>query len=603
MTMNNVKENTENLTASAADLLAHESSNSSITEDQLDGLTKKQLAGKLTEYLNMESTFSVFAEARLVKSKIDELDKENYDKKLKHYTEDGSPAEEFDLKSDPLDERIKHTWKELNRKRDNLLKEKESDEKENLAAKNVLLEELRELMKGDQNFMTAYNKFHALQNKWRKIGHVPQKEHKALHDNFYFLTGKFYELIKLNQELRELDRKKNDELRLQFCEKAEQLVNEPSLRNALAALGPLQKEWSEIKNFSRDLNETLWPRFKAAGDKIIERKKEHLRQQQEQQEKNLAAKISLCEKLEQTANAEISSHRICQEIIRNENDLWEAWQKIGFVPKSDNGACWKRFKKTRHQLHRAIDAYYSRQRGEFASNLEKKTQLCLQAEELQNSTDWTLTADKLKKLQQEWKGTGPVAPKVSDAIWKRFRAACDTFFTNKTNAQAEKNNALKANVNFREQIIAKTDAAMPATDAAQSMQFLKSVQEEWSKAGEVSANDLERLGHNFALAIEKFLHRMKENHQLEEKQFYRFKYEQLLKSADGKEQIRREQKALKDKLKRLESEKMQLENNLGFFSKSKNASPLIAEYRQKLENTIKESEQIAYKLKFIPAVY
>ncbi len=588
------------ISAISTDELEADSVEAPISEDEIDGLSKTQLTDKLTEYLAQEEVHSIFPAATLIKKKLDELVKEEYERKLSVFTQDGSPAEDFAPKADPLDEKAEQIWKHLNAKKVFQRKQKEKSAQENLSTKKLIIEELKELLKGNENFSASYNKFQALQSKWRLTGNVPIQDNHTVKENYFFLTGKFYDMVKINNELNVLDKKKNTEHKTQLCEKVEQLSSEPSLKKALEGLNLLQEEWTEIRNSSKELKDNLGQRFKTAGDKIIERKKEHALQIQKQQKSNLAAKIALCEQIELLGETELVSNKGCREATEQADAIWEAWQKISFVPKSDNGNCWTRFKKARLHFHQAQDLFYAKQRSEFSGNLEKKISLCLKAEKLQESSEWLATAEVLKKLQAEWKTIGQVATKDSDTVWTRFRKACDHFFERKTNQVLAKENALKANIQDKESLISKTDLFQPSEDILQSIEELKKLQEEWLLVGETPLKESDRLNNTFGKAIERLLERMKTNSKVDDKMFYRLKYEQMLKSPQGIDQIKKERVALQDKIKKLQTEVDQLENNLSFFGKSKSTNPLIIEYIERVEKIKLEVKELSTKLKLIP---
>jgi len=588
--------------ATSSDESESENAEPVISENEIAGWSKTQLADKLAEYLETDDIHSVFTVAKLVKNKYDEIAKEEYDHKLKEFMQDGSLAEDFEPKANPLDEKVSNIWKNILSKKTTQQKQKEKLVQENLSTKKLIIEELKELLKGNHNFTTSYQKFQALQSKWRATGKVPMQDHTTLNENYHFLTGKFYDMIKINNELNDLDKKKSGEHKIQLCEKAEQLNNEPSIKKASEGFRNLQEEWNEIRNTPKELKDELWNRFKAAGDKIAERQKEYLAKQKVQQEKNLEAKTALCLQMEQLCETELDSHKACREASKKEEEIWEAWQKISFVPKSDNGNCWKRFKRARQQFQQQADAFYAKQRSEFAANMEKKTALCIKAEALMVSNDWNATADALKKLQTEWKTIGSVAVKDSDKIWNRFRKACDTFFERKKNQVIELENALTANIQVKEAIIAKTDATQPSADVTQSMEELKKLQEEWAQAGEVPFKEKDRLNNAFGKAIEKLLERIKTNANMDDKLFQRLKYEQMLKSPKGTDEIKSERIALQGKIKKLQAEADQLETNLSFFGKSKKANPLLTDYTEKLEKIKTEIKELTTKLKLIPAV-
>ncbi len=573
-----------------------------ISEDDLDGMSKAQMAEKLSEYLESEDVNAIIPLAEKIKNKFEEIIKDEYERKLKIFIQDGSPSEDFKSKPDSLEIKVKSLWKSLLNKKTSQRKHKESVSLENLSTKRMIIEELKEILKGNENFSDSYHKFQALQSKWRATGNVPAQQNQELKESFFFLTGKFYDMMKINNELIELHKKKNIELKTQLCEKAELLINEPSLKKAFEGLRFLQKEWAEIRNPSREVKDNLWQRFKLATDKLIERKNDYLKKQRQREEANLATKNGLCSQLELLCNTEIISPKTAREAAEKENEICESWQKTGFVPKSDNGNCWKKFKTARKNFHHILDSFYAKLRSEFSANLEKKTELCLKAEALQESSDWAATAEKLKKLQAEWKKIGPVAAKDSDNIWKRFRAACDHFFTRKNNQVIERDNLLKANIKVKETIIEKTNLFVPVQELKLNLDAIKKFQEEWLKSGEVPPRETEILNNTFGKSVENLLLRVKTAANLEDKIFYRLKYEQMLKSQHGLEQIKSERKALQDKIKQLQAEVIQLENNLGFFGKSKNANPLISEYLDRVEKGKIDIKEMTTRLKFIPSV-
>ena len=573
-----------------------------VSEEELASLSKTQLADKLEELLALEDVLSEADAVRLIKNAYDKLGKEEYEHKLKIFMQDGSPEEDYEPRTDPLDEKVERLFKEFNKKKTDWRKQKEKSLQDNLSTKKLIIDELRELLKSQDSFSKAYNKFQALQSKWRATGNVPKQDVHTLQENHHFLTGKFYEMVKISNELRELDRKKNLEIKNELCEKADKLVEEPSLKKALEGLRFLQEEWRGSNNLSKELSDPLWQRFKASTDKIYERRKEHAAKVKQQHQANLAAKTALCEQLDTLAGTELSSHKLCRAASEKAEEIWAEWQKIGFVPKSDNGNCWKRFKKARQHFYNVLDAFYAKQRSEFGQNLQKKIDICVKAEALQESTEWAPTAEVLKKLQVEWQAIGPVAVKDSQPIWNRFRKACDHFFENKNKEIKDKENALVANVQVKQAIIAKLDQLPPSGDMKQSLEELKKIQEEWTASGPVPLRENERLNNTFGKAVENFLEKTGESNPAEKKIFYRLKYEQMLKYPQGQEQVKRERFALQDKIKKLEAEANQLETNLGFFGKSKKANPILDEYTKKLDEVKEELGKLREQIKSIPSI-
>lgn len=583
--------------------IGEDDTDESITsEDELTSLSKAQLSDKLEELLSSEDVLGSSDIIRLIKNIYDKSAKEEYDRKLKVFTQDGTPPEDYSPAIDPLDEKVERLYKEFNKIKAEKRRLNEKNLLDNLSTKKLIIEELKELLKSEDNFSKAYNKFQALQSKWRSTGNVPKQDIHTLRENHHFLTGKFYEMVKISNELRELDRKKNLEIKNELCEQADKLSEESSLKKALDRLRFLQEEWRGSNNLSKELSDPLWQRFKAATDKVYERRKEHVAGLRQQQQANLAAKTALCDQLDALAVTELSSYKLCKAASEKAEAIWNEWQKIGFVPKSDNNNCWKRFKKARQHFYEVLDAFYAKQRREFSQNFQKKIDLCTKAESLQQSTDWATTAEVLKKLQVEWKAIGPIAVKDSQPVWNRFRKACDHFFENKNKEIKEKENVLLANVQVKQAVITKLDQLQPSADLNLNLEELKKIQEEWAGSGTVPIRENDKLNTAFGKAVETYLGKIKDSNPGQEKIFYRLKYEQMLKYPQGQEQLRKERFAIQDKLKKLELEANQLENNLGFFGKSKTVNPILEEYRKKLEVVKQELNIVREQLKSIPTI-
>jgi len=572
-----------------------------VSEDEIASLSKEQLAAKLDEYLAQEEQ-PMADIIRMIKSRFDVLVKEERRQKLEAYIQDGGVEAEYTPLADSLENKVEDLYKVFSKKRADQRRKKEKSLVENLATKNLIIEELKVLIKGEESFSKSYQKFQTLQSKWRSTGNVPAANMNNLRESYHFLTGKFYDMVKISNELRELDKKINLEHKTELCLKAELLAEETSLKKSLDGLTLLMEAWRETGHLNKELGDPLWQRFKTATDKIYKKKKENTAKLKQQQEANLAAKTALCEQLEALATTDLTSHKLRKEASEKVEAIWALWQKTGFVPKKDNGNCWKRFKKARQNFHDAQDVFYASQRQEFGGNLQKKIELCEKAESLKDSTDWMGTAEILKKLQSQWKDIGQVSRKDSEATWNRFRKACDLFFENKAKHHASKDNALKANVTAREALIAKFSLVLVGATMQECIDEMKKIQEEWDTLGEVPLRDSERLNNSLGKATEQYLERVKESGQVDVKLFHRLKYDQMLKSPAGVEQIKKERFVLQDKIKKLQADANKLETNLSFFGKSKNTNPLIAEYREQLEVVNQQVKVLTDQLKTIPVI-
>ena len=311
------------------------------------------------------------------------------------------------------------------------IKDKVSAIRLHLTKKQAILDELRGILASDDMLKKTYDDFRALQDRWKEIGSVPAAENSNLWNNYHFLVEKFFDKIKMERELRDLDMKKNLDAKIELCEKAEELLDEKSITKAFKALQKLHEDWKEVGPVPQDKKDEIWERFKAATDKINQIRREHYAQLEEEQTGNLEAKKALCEKAEELIAEDYTSVNAWQKKSDELSEIFGVWKTVGPAGKKENEEIWQRFRAS-------MDAFFAKKKEFFATlkdrqteNLERKTQLCIEAEALMDSTEWKNATEQMKKLQEEWKTIGPVPKRHTDKIWKRFRAACDTFFNRK----------------------------------------------------------------------------------------------------------------------------------------------------------------------------
>ena len=565
------------------------------------GLDKPQLLLKLEETFKTDDVQSITGKVRILREAFYELVKNETESKLQQYLEEGGLKEDFEMRKDAVAEKFESLISQFNKKRSELKVQKERQVIENTATKKLIIEELKDLMKSEENISKAYQKFQALQSKWRSVGAVAPAEANNLWQNYQFCVSQFFDVMKISKELRELDMKKNLELKTELCEKAEKLSNENSIKKAVDELKILQDKWREVGNVAKEANEPIWERFKAAADKVYERNKENIAKVKIKQEENLKAKIELCNQLDEILTVTYTSFNQWQQANDKINAVWLAWQKIGFTPKEDNNATWNRFKQTRQKFYNLKDAYFNGLKDEQNKNLELKTALCEKAEGIQNNTDWSTTTEAYKKIQAEWKTVGAVPRKVSDKIWNRFKKACDTYFENKSKHFAEKDAVLIVNHQQKMEVIAKIESLEVNDDNRINLEALKKLQEEFRAIGDVPFKQFESLVTTYRKTVDEYFAKIKEKKGADDKTFHKMKYEQMQESTQGKEEISKERYHLQEKIKRIQADINQLENNLGFFGKSKNADVMKLEFQQKIDTGKEEIKKLKEHLKLIPA--
>jgi hypothetical protein len=522
--------------------------------------------------------------------------------RLQDYIAAGGVKEDFSGVKNELDDSFEELVKKYFQRKKDLKAQREKELRTNLAIKRDIVDELKKLAKTTEDISQAFDKFHELQAKWRETGKVPVADAEDLWQNYRLYVDQFFAVVNLNKGLREIDKSKNIEFKIALCAKAEQLSQVSSVKRAAADLKKLHDEWKDVGFIPKEENDLLWERFKTASDVIFDRQRAHNEEIKRLLEENLKAKGLLCEQMDKLLDHHPANHKEWQQQGLMVDTLMDEWKKIGFVPKSDKGETWEKFKALRKEFYHRQDAYYGQQKQVFSDNLKKKTDLCERAEALKDSADYDKTANELIKLQAEWKKVGPVSQKYSDKIWKRFRAACDHFFKRKTEAREGAVTVLKLNSEKRKEIIKQILDLVPSENKDENIENLKNYQQQFEEAGEVSEREKEELSRRFNDACDRFLQKLKEKTGEDASDFYKIRYESLLKSEEGKNKIKKERREIEEKIKRIQSEITQVENNLGFFSKSKNSAALLADFQGKIDKGKVDIKKLKEELSRMPRI-
>lgn len=477
--------------------------------------------------------------------------------------------------------------------------EQEKIKQENLKKKFGILESLKTLINSEETLKKTYDEFKVLQDQWKEIGMVPRTEINNLWQNYHFLVEKFFEKVKLNKELKDLDLKKNLEAKILLCEKTEELLLETSIIKSFRKLQKYHEEWKEIGPVPLDKKDEIWERFKNATDKINERRREHYNQIEDEQNRNLETKVALCEQAEVVLELPNESIRMWQDNTNKINDLLKIWKNIGPVPKKENNEIWTRFKS-------ALDAFYSNKKEYFDKlkeqqnhNYNLKVELCVQAEALNSSTDWKKTTNELIRLQNEWKKIGPVPRKHSDRLWKRFRAACDAFFNAKqayfSNVQVnEAENLAKKN-----ELLAQLKSHQFGDDKSQNLEMLKNFQRDWTEIGHVPMKEKDRLHQEFRALINEQMDKLKITDFDMNTANYQARLDHMKGDPNARRVIGKERETLATRIMRMKEEIILWENNIGFFARSKSADVVREEFENKINKAKSELKVLEAKMKLL----
>jgi len=507
-------------------------------------------------------------------------------------------AENFEV-VDPLEERFKAAFGIYKHNKFRFTEDQEKIKVQNLDAKKKILDELKVLINSEETLKKTYDEFKALQDTWKGIGMVPKTEAQGLWQNYHFLIEKFFDKVKINKELKDLDLRKNLERKIELCEKAEELVLEPSITQSFKRLQELHEEWKEVGPVAQDKREEVWDRFKTATEKINDRRHEFYKQIQGDLEANHAAKVLLCEKAEQLVSTEFNSIKQWQDSTHQVNELLKMWKSVGQAPQKVNNEIWNRFKAQLDLYFSNKKEYFGKLKDQQLNNYNLKVELCLQAESHKLSTDWKNSSRELIKLQEEWKKIGPVPRKHSEKIWKRFRIACDEFFNTKNEYFKGLQASEGGNLQIKLDIISKLTAFEYSENRQESLAKVKELQRQWMDTGHVPIKEKDRIQAEFKAAVNKIYDKLKVDSQEASQMSYRSRFENTKDQPDAGRIISRERNGLQFKIDSLKEEILLWENNIGFFARSKQANLLKAEFEAKIAHAKEELASLEAKAKIL----
>ena len=494
---------------------------------------------------------------------------------------------------------FKELYSAYKQSRADYLQNLEKLKEENLEKKLQIIEELKELVEKAEDVNSTFPAFRELQNRWKEIAVIPQARAKDLWESYQHCVERFYDYIKINNEFRDLDFKKNLELKTQLCEKAEALGGEQNVVNAFRELQKLHEEWKELGPVAKEFRESIWERFKTATTVINKKHQAFFENLKEEQKQNLVKKNALCEQAEAIASDHVEESAKWNHLSKQMEALQAEWKKIGFASKKDNQKIYDRFRAACDKFYEAKREYYTNFKNLMQENLAKKEEICAKAEELMNSEDWKKTTDKLIELQKKWKEIGPVARKQSDIVWKRFRAACDTFFDNKAKHFGKQDEKFDDNLIAKKALIEEVKAYKVNDSKDENIAAMREFQNRWNEIGFVPFKDKESIQKEWNDAMD--LHFADIRSLESEKKFNKFRkmVTDLRNSGKGDRSLRIEREKLLQKYRKTEQNIATLENNIGFFAKSKNVESLVAEIEKKIELEREELLRIEEKIKVI----
>lgn len=560
-------------------------------------LSIEEIVSKLRELASSED---------LQRKEMDELKSQFY-RSIRNETAEqkakflANGGEEIDFVPEelPLYTEGKELLAKIKEKRAQIQAREEAEKEQNVAKKLAIIEQIKQLTEnpGQEDFNKTYQEFRLLQQQWNDIKLIPQAKANELWKSYQLYVERFYDLVRINNEFREYDFKKNLELKTELCEAAERLDEEPDVISAFHQLQNLHQQWREIGPVSRKDREEIWNRFKEASNKINKKYQAHFEEIKLQENENLEKKTAICEQLESIDYSVLTTQKAWREQLDKVLALQNEWRKIGYVPKKWNSKIYERYRAACNIFFEKKNQFQKSIRDELDENLRKKTALCEQAEALKDSKDWRTTTQEMIRIQKEWKEIGPVPRKFVDSLWQRFISACDYFFEQKklssSSHLAEEQNNLEA----KKAIIEKINNIDPQLPIDEAGALLHQLIEEWHNIGHVPFKQKDTIYSDFYEATEAQFNRLNIDKGDRKLQSYRNSISDMAKSDNGRGQLLREREKLMRQYDRMKNELQTYENNLGFLSvSSKKGNTLIDEMNQRVKRLRSDLDLLIKKI-------
>jgi hypothetical protein len=574
-----------------------------ISDDFFDHLSREEVVSTLEEIVRENDVVKIKKQVSLLKIRFLQLNKEYKEQLLQSFLNNGGNKEDYEYVVDEWEERFNESFNCYKANKARYAEELEQSKVVNLAKKQALLEELKTIIDSSTDSLKQiYDRFKDIQVMWKEIGAVPQANVAELWQNYHFYVERFFDKIKINRELRDLDYKKNLEKKLEICEKTEVLLLEPSIVKSFKLLQQYHKEWKEAGPVDDDKKDELWNRFKTASDRINQNRRDYYDRLDQQQEENYKAKLALCEKMDEISATELTNVKQVNMLGEQATDLFKTWKTIGNAPKAVHDEIWERFRKALDLFHANRKQYLSKIKEEQLDNYNLKLNLCMEAEAIALRRDWKKATADVIALQQEWKQIGHVSRKHSEALWTRFRKACDDYFAAKTEYFDNVQEHEAENLRKKEELIQQVNDYVFTNSKEENFEALKAFQREWTQIGYTALSEKERLWEGFRTAIDKRFEELRATAEQMDAQKYTDKINAMREQSGKTNAIQKEQRFLQNKIKQLTDDINLWENNLGFFAHSKNSEELNAQFGKKIEQAKQEIDTLKAKLALINKV-
>ncbi len=564
-----------------------------------DQLNKQELVEILEDVVQEKDISLIKTQVAKINSTFYHLNKDEIENEKKDFVAGGGKEEDFKHNEDPLEARFNIALGLYRHNKVKFSQELEKQKQVNLQLKYELLEDLKNLVNSEETLKKTYDEFKVLQDRWKEIGMVPASELRNLWQSYHFLVEKFFDKVRINRELRDLDLKKNFEAKVALCEKAEELLVEKSILKSFKLLQHYHDKWREIGPVPTDVKDDIWDRFKGITDKINLRRKEYYKELQDQQQGNFDAKLALCEKAKEVVSEPVETLKGWQSSTDKMNELLKLWKTIGRAPKSKNDEVWATFKGYLDSFFISKREYLNELKEQQVNNYNLKLELCTKAEAVNQTNDWGKSTKELIRLQKEWKNIGPVPRKYSDKIWKRFRSICDDFFNRKSEHFKGLHAVEDDNLKKKKDLIKSISEYKIVKDKDANLAALKEFQNTWMKVGFVPFKEKEKVQTQYRAVIDELLAKMDINKSDLSAKEFKDKVDLLKSSPDADQRITKERMFISGKIRKIKEDLDVWENNIGFFANSKQSNKLKEEFELKIDKARQEIDGLKARLKML----
>lgn len=553
-------------------------------------------AEELIDLPNIREAYDIFKKIRML---FDEAVKADRAVQIREWADAGHEVRDFKPPYDELKEKFYKVYTRFLEKRAEEKRLAEEEKQKNYRAKKAIIERLKELASEDET-ENVFREVLDLQKKWRQIRTVPREFMQELWESYRLYLDMFYDNHAINNELKEKDRQKNLEFKIELIKKVDALHEETSIKKAHILLNKYHEEFKNTGPVpGKDVADEIWKRFKEASDHVLAEKRQQMELLRAKRNENLELKKVLCEKAEQLCELPLSTPRAWKEKGDEISALFNEWKTVGPVPESANDQIWKRFKDAQNLFSKKRREYFSKLNNEKESNLERKIALCEEAESHADSTRFDISSKKLIALQEKWKSIGPVPEAQREAIWNRFRTACDAFFKRREAYFKEKNAGEKENLAVKERIISDVLKLSEKDSPDGVFDQLRALQQEWIATGFVPIKIKNDLQQKYSKAVDTVYKKFKQSADDNKTGRLKEHFEMLSTAPGGEEKLRHEERILSDKIRSLREEVETLKNNIEFFARSKNADALRSQFDKKIDSAQQQIEKLQGELKLL----